>query len=416
MSKRSIPLLLHFHTLHHLNVFSLKNEQKNAEQMRSKIKNLFAGDESELKAEIDAYEQEHTRKVRKLSDTKNAQQEAKDKLGRIDRRLEDNDRTYVKMLQEASREQDLYEERAAIIKNLCGRLDITPDFDVANSNERATALIPDIEEKLDARQATGLEMDSKFKSAESNIEHEIGKYREDEVRLTSEISSWDQQLQELDMEMRKQKKSASSAEENRKLLIDVQTRIGKLQEVKAQYERTHNKVELKNEIDGIQAQINEVDDEIENITLQIVMFNTLSKLQHDVTSKEKHIEQRKAESNRLKNKHREKLVRLFGDEIIEGNFKKRVETMNQHLRVEANRLEAIIRKRDREKGELQANLRSMKSELHQTENDIHRLEGEIDAMCDSTPFAEVLATAKDNVKKLQMEHSSLISSENYYKR
>lgn len=399
-----------------LSIYRLKNEKQNANQLRIKIKTLYAGDESQLKREIEAYEQEYAQKQRNLADTQAECQAAKGRLQKIVVRLEDMDREYTKLTQAAGREQELYEERAIHITNLCRRLEITPDFNVSNCNERATAFIPVITEKLDARRSRGVEMENGFRNVEAELEREIGKYREDEVRLRSEIESLDKQCRQLDADLSTQKKSVDCAEGNRKALSDVQQKIKRLQEAKAQFERSCNQEELSTEITRIREQQNEIDEDIENITMQIMMSDTYATLQRDVAAKEQHIAERNSEIKRLKNKHRENLIRLFGDNKEEGNFRKRVETLNQSLQTKVNRLDAVIREQSRDKIELTANVRTTKNDLKQVESEIGRMEEEIDAMCESTPFVEVLSSTKENVKRLQMEHSSLKSSENYYKR
>lgn len=331
--------------------------------------------------------------------------------------MEETDREYQKVIHEASREQDLYEERASYIKKLCGRLEVVPDFNVSNCNEHATALIPDIDEKMAARRAAGTEMEENHKSIEFALDTQYAEHREEEIRLTSEIDSLDKQIKLLEADLAQQQKSASTAENNRKLLYDVQRRICRLKEAKTQFETNYNKDEHQNEIELLDVQQTKLDDELDSLTEQIMMFNTYSSIQHDVTSKEKHVEQRTSEASRLKNKHREKLIRLFGaDGYGESNFRKRVEALNQSLQAKVNRLYAVVCERGNDKTKSQANLHSTKKDLKKAEDEIRRLDDEIEAACESSPFAVVLSNAKENVKKLQIEHSSLKSSENYYTR
>lgn len=398
-------------------IFRLKNEKQNDENLRQKINKLFQGDETELSIEIDRFKRESSTKEQQLADAITEKKQANNMLSRITSRMEETDREYQKILHDASREQDLFEQRAKCITNLCGRLDIVPDFNVSNCNERATALIPDIDGKMAARRAAGTEMDENNKSIESALDIEYAERREEEIRLTSQIDSLEKQLQLLEADLVQQKKSANTAENNRKALYDVQQRICKLKDAKTQFETNYNKDENQKEIELLEVQQTKLDDEYENLTEQIMMFNTYSGLQHDVVSKEKHIEQRNLEANRLKNKHREKLIRLFGaDAYGDPNFRKRVETLNQSLQARMNRLDAVMRERGSDKIKLQANLHSTKKDLKKIEDDIRRLDDEIDSVCESSPFAEVLASAKENVRKLQIEHSSLKSSENYYTR
>lgn len=404
------------HTHSHFPLFRWKNEKQNAAQTRSKIKHLFEGDELQLKAEIGSYGLEHERKKKQLTDTQDGLEQEKGKLRRIAGRLEDADRKFAQKSQEAAREQDLYEERAEYMADLCKRLDIEPGFNVANNNAQATAFIPTITEKLAAQRAQGQAMERGFRDDEGKLDTEVGKYREEEVRLGSEIASLEKQCQQLRVELSAQKKSADSAENNRKLLSEVQNKIKLLQEAKEQFERNCNREAATEEIAGLRRQQTEVEDDIENITMQIMESDTYATVKRDVAAKEAQIGERKSEIKRLKNKHRENLVRLFGDGGEEGNYRKRVEALHQNLLTKVTHLDASIRTQSQDKADLTARVRTTKSDLKQLEIEIGRIEEDIEVVCESMPFAVVLDTTKEKVERLQMEHSSLKSSENYYKR
>lgn len=57
--------------------FRLKNEQQNAVRLREKLKNLFQGDETELKMEIDRFKGDYSTKQQQLAERTNKKKTGK---------------------------------------------------------------------------------------------------------------------------------------------------------------------------------------------------------------------------------------------------------------------------------------------------------------------------------------------------
>lgn len=394
----------------------LNNEKQNAEKVTSKIKKIFTGDESMLEDEIQRFNDEHSIKNTQLARTENDLRKAEQSLDKITKQYEEDDRKYHKLIQERSREQDLYEERAEHMQKLCTDLSINPSFDIANCNERATALIPEIQSKLTTERDSVNEMENNFHMVDSEQEKEIQKHREEEVRLTSEISSFNSQMTKIENDLKTLAASIVSVESKKKELTEVQMALKKLADTKITLLNGCNENALRKEIEDNKTNRNKFMQDADELDEQIQSMDAISSFMHDISSKEKHIENKESEIRRYKNKHGDRLQRLFPNENIESDFKKRIDALGKQIQNEIIQLEKESRTCERERGELQMNHRNKKQELTRTENEIRRLEEDIDRICDTLPFADVLASTKELAAKCQMEHGSLKSSEIFYKR
>lgn len=394
----------------------LLNAEKNAEKVSNNIVDLFPGDIDELKTKIEEFNEEQLLITTELTEEEQKLKRAKREDDEIQKQIADHDRKYHTKVAERRQEQELYAKRAEQIKQLCTSLDIAMDFDVENDNERAVSLIPSIRTAISTEGDRITEIERNNERIDAEQEKEVRIVREEEIRINSEVESIRKQLTTTNDELKKQQDVIKIAQENRRKLQDLSLSISRVHSTLETMIKNANTDELRDEIGKSREERERLNTELEHLDEQIQELNSFATILADVTAKEKHIEKREGEMRRIKNKHHESLKKIFPNEVIQSKFKQKIESLGQQLRTEINRLEAEIRRRDSLVSNLKNNQRNKKQQIAEAETEKIKLEDEIDKLCESDPFEEVLAKTKENTAKLQMENSSLKSSELFYKK
>ncbi|XP_055313426.1 DNA repair protein RAD50-like [Sitodiplosis mosellana] len=394
----------------------LKNEQQNADNCTAKIREIFMGSETELQQKVNSFKAQHLQKQTELSQNESMVKNAENELNRITKSYDEHNRKYYSLLQDSAREQDLYEEKAGYIKDLCTDLKINVDFDIKNDNKRAGELVANIRTALSEEQASVKKIADNNEKLDAEQEQELRGHREEEIRIKSEIASITKQLKDLEQTLDKQKEELKNAEKSGRLLASARQAIAKIQTALDEKTASSNTQGTRDEVGKHKEERQQWAGQLEEIDEQITYLSSMASVLANVETKEKLIEKRESEVRRIKNKHHASLQRLFPDEMIESNFKRRIESIGQKLQTEVNRLEAEIRLNENKTEKFKIQCQSKKQEQTTLEGELRKLEADIDNVCEQNPFDEVLAETKENVAKLQMEHSSSKSSELFYKK
>lgn len=396
--------------------FRLSNQQENARKLSSKIKDIFMGSEKDLEEEIKLFNARQLQKRNEVGDKEVEQAGCEHELGQITKRVEESDRKYHSLLNDREREQDLYAERNEFIAEMCKKLDIRTDFDIRNCNDRAAGLVVNIRTEMAKVNEKVKEIVARNEKVDAEQEKQIQLHRGEEVRIKSEIKSITQQTNDLEKTLDKQKEQLRQIERSGQTLAEVRAKLAKVQAGTEQLTSQTNTQGLKGEIADDRKNKEKLSDELDEIDEQITFISSMANILAQVETKEKHIEKRESEVRRIKNKHFDSLKRLFPDENVEANFKRKIETLGQQLRTDTNRLEAEIRLKENQAQVFRAQLQAKKPEQISLENEQRKLEEAIYKECEHTPFIDVLAATKDNVEKYQMEYSTHKSSDGFYKK
>lgn len=398
------------------NFYRLNNEEKNAEKCRSKIQTIFTGSETELMEEIDSFKSRYSQKEKELSKNEEKLKNTKDELDKITERYNEYKRKYSNLLANVMREQESYAEKADYIKELCDKLKVNVNFDIKNDNTRASGLIPSIQTAMSQEEASINEIVKNNNKVNDEFEKELRGYCENAARIKSEIDSITKRLKDLEQTLNKQKAEIKQVETSSRYLAEIRKKIEKVQGVHDEKTASSNIQGTKDEIAKHREEKKELNDKLDAIDEQITILTSMASVLAEVESLKKRIEKRENDFRRIKNKHHENFERLFPGETIESNFKRRIETIGQKLQTDVNKHEAEIRLGENKIQTIKAQHQSKKQELITMENELRKLEGEIDSVCEQTPFATVLADTKESVAKWQMEHSEHQSSELLFKR
>lgn len=394
----------------------MRNAEKNSTKMMQRIVEVFQGSKAELIAKLDDLTDGHLVMSTELT-------EREDQLGLALRTETDTNKQeidlqgkFAALAKDCEHEQDLYSKRAKLIKKLCTDLNIELNFDVENDNNRAFGLISSIKEKCEAEKNRIANMVKDYEKVDAEQEQVIRGFCEEEVRINSENRSIESQLIELGEELKKQKDSMDNIEKGRESLREITRTSASLKSALEGIEKDTQVPELEVELAADVAERDKLKEEVENLDEQIQGLNTFTTIMADVKGKEQHVTTRKADERRIRNKHCESLKKIFPDDEINSNFKRRVESEGQKLRSESNRLEAIHKRRESQALTLKNNLRNKKQQKADAEAERIRLDNEIEHLIENESFEAALADAREETDKFKMEYSSLKSSEMFYKK
>lgn len=351
-----------------------------------------------------------------LNEAKKEMAAARQQEQRLLSQIQENERKCIGYVHQREQEQDFYAKRAENLKELCKRLKINVTFDLENANERCNELLPQINAGISKEDENVSEMTAANEQIDFEQQTEIDRLRENRTQTESDISSKRNQITQLKGERAKQQADIAKIERNAQTLKSVTEKVGKLKAALDNLSQSNSLENVRKELAARKVEASKLNDELETLDEQIAVSVTLSSISSEISSKEKQLEKRDSEIRRIKNKHSDDLRRLFNNESIQSNYKQRLESVNQKLRMETNKMQNDVKVKEREVSELTFNQRNKKQELKRWEDEVRDLENKIDECCDSSPFIEVLETVKENVAKYQMEHGTLKSSELFYKK
>lgn len=393
-----------------------KSKKENREQLVAKIKDLFKGSETELDAEIRSFKETMVKKDMELDDAKKELTVTKQQEQKLSQKFQENERKCFGFVHQREQEQDFYAKKAENIREICERLNIEITFDLENSNERSDELLPQIRVRVSEEEENISELVATNEQIDYEQQTEIDKLREKRTQVESEISAKRSQIMQLKGEHSKQQASIADIERSAEKLKEISEKVVKTKQFYDNLCANGNLDEIRKDLVTQKAERTKLAGELEILDDQIALSVSLSGISTEIASKEKQLEKRDSEIRRIKNKHSNNLRRLFNNETVESNFKQRLESMNQKLRMETNKIQNDAKTNERTVNELMFNHRNKKQDLSRWENEVRQLEDKIYEQCESTPFVEVLETAKENVAKFQLEHGTLKSSELFFKK
>lgn len=394
----------------------LRNHQENAQNVSSKIKDIFTGDDNALRNEIESFKVQYVQKRIEMSKKEIALRSVESDLSRISTQIKENDQNYHLLLKDHTRELKLHAEKIDYIQKICEKLDINADFDIKCGNDRAADLIVHIQNAL-------VKVDDKIQKIiaatneiDAKQEKDIQAHRSDEIRINSEIDSIVEQLNELERELNENKVEFTVVEQTDDNLNEIRMEIAKNKSVLEQLMATNNTESFRNEIAMHCDEEQKLSDKLNEIDVQITSITKLATLLADIRTKENYINKRQDEIRDIKEKHCTSFHILFPNENIENSFKQRIDALGKELRTQTKLLEKKIQSIDNEIQRTKNKLQNKKQESDNFEEELKKLEAEINKECNQKPFAEVLTSTKENVEKYQMEYSALQSSGVFYEK
>lgn len=351
-----------------------------------------------------------------LNETKKKLAANKQQEQKYSEKIQENERKCIGFVHQLEQKQDSYAKKAENMREICKRLNIEITFDLENCNERSDELLPEIRVRLSDEEENITEIVATNEQVDYEQQTEIDKMREKRTQVESEISAKRSQITQLKSEHSKQQANIVSIERSAEKLKEISDKATKTKQLYDNLCANGGLEEIRKDVVAQKEERRKLSDEVEVLDEKIAVSVTLSSISSEISSREKQLEKRDSEMKRIKNKHSNNLRKLFKNESIESNYKQRLGTLTQKLRMETSKFQNDVKTNERIVNELIFNHRNKKQDLTRWENEARELDEKIYEQCQSTAFVEVLEKVKENVSKFQMEHGQLKSSELFFKK
>lgn len=320
------------------------------------------------------------------------------------------------LIYQRQQEQDCHADRARFVRKLAEKLAVPVDGDLETSTEHLTNTLAQVKLAFQCEENSLKEMSANHDQIDHEMQGDIDKLREQKATIESEIGSKRKQTDELKREKTKNQLKIDEVERSAQALKQITGEITKLDQVFEEFKQTVNLTEIRTNIGERKRKRDAFQTQLDNIDEQITFLSSISKTTAELSVKEKQLEQREAEARKVKNKQSDNLRRLLNNEMIDANYKRRIQTIYQNLQRDIGDLNKTINRNQQVIIELDMTRKGQKDELARMERELHESEEKIYEQCHSTPFAEVLERVKENVAKYQLDNGALRSSEVLYKK
>lgn len=400
-------------------IFSrLKKCQDHQKSLSAKIKNPFDGTVQQIEREIRTFAERMNEKKQNLKEYEIDLNRIKAQEKRLLANHTDLERKRTKLIFQRQQEQDYNAERAQFVQKLADKLNVSIEngADLETSNEQLTTVLAAVQTAFQREENDLKELSKSHDKIERDQQQAIDKLREQKTSIESEIVLKRKQNADLNREKIVNQQKIDEVERSAQTLTQITAELTKIDAKMEEYKQSINLDEIKVNIADKKRKRNQFQEQLDKLDEQITFLNSISKTTAELSVKHKQLEQREADAKKVKNKQSDNIRRLFNNEMIESNFKRRIQTIYQNLQREIGDLNKTINRNQQTIIELDMTRKSHKDDLTRMERELHESEEKIYEHCHSTPYDEVLERVKENVTKYQLDHGALRSSELLYKK
>lgn len=384
--------------------------------LSAKIKNKFDGSFAMLDRELRSFKEKMKDKKDNLETHEQDLARVKVQVERLQNTLSDLEKKRTNLIFQRQKEQELLAEQFKLCTGLYNRLRIAADFNSQDENLNMISIMGKITQAIKEEEKRVNDLAKDHDKVDLEMQSEIDKLREKRASVESDVTSKKKQIEELKLEQRKSQDEIDKIEKSAESLKKVTIEHAKVSECYDKLVQSTNLEELKRSIDQKRVHRNDLQSQLENVDEDIKFLSSISKTTAEISVKETQLESKETEVRKIRNKHSENLKRLLNNEIIEGNYKRRVQTIYQNCQREITEVNKNINRNQQKITELQMMRKNLKEELSRLEKDLTECEEKIYEQCHGTPFVEVLERVKENVAKYQLDHGAVKSSEALYKK
>lgn len=384
--------------------------------LASKIKTKFDGSFAMLEREIRSFKEKMNDKKENLSTNEEDMERVKGQVEKLRNTLSDLEKRRTTLLLQRQKEQELLAEQLKLCTELYKHLNVVVDFDAQGENLNMSASMGKITQaiKLDENNVNELAKD--HEKIDHDMQLEVDRLREKSASVKSDVVSEKKQIEEFKQEQRKGQQEIDKVERSAESLKRVMSESAKVSDCYDKLSQTTNLDEMKRNIDLKRVHRNDLQSQLDTIDQEILFLSSISKTTAEISVKESQLEAKESETRKIRNKHSENLKRLLNNEIVDGNYKRRVQTVYQNCQREIVEVNKNINRNQQKITELQMTRKNKKDELGRMEKELTECEEKIYEQCHGSAFVEVLERVKENVAKYQLDHGAVKSSEALYKK
>lgn len=382
----------------------------------SKIKNKFDGSFAMLDREIRSFKEKMNDKKDNLLTHEQDLERVKVQVERLRHTLSDLEKKRTTLIIQRQKEQELLSEQFKLCTDLYSRLNIVVDFNSQDENLNMTSIMDKITQAIKGEENKVNDLSKDHDKVDVEMQVEIDKLREKRASVESDVVSKKKQIKESKEEQEKGQKEIETVEKSAEALKRITTEHSKVSDCYNKLSQTTNLEEMKRDIDQKRVHRNDLQSQLDSIDQEILFLSSMSKTTAEISVKETQLESKESEVRKIRNKHSDNLKRLLNNEIIENNYKRRVQNIYQNCQREITEVNKNIARNQQKITELQMTRKNQKDELSRLEKELTESDEKLYEQCHGTPFIEVLERVKENVAKFQLDHGAVKSSEALYKK
>ncbi|KAH8299719.1 hypothetical protein KR044_005010 [Drosophila immigrans] len=373
---------------------------------------LFTGSLVELDLEIQSFNRRISEIKFKRTDVE--EQLTKLKGSHVD--LQNTLATYDKDLyvakQKHKNEQDCKVQLTKNINNFCTKLEITMDPTTRENPEKLEEMI---DVTLKNKQSEITELSSRNDQADQARQAKIDELRTDITKTEENLKSQEKQKNASEQESQELEVKIKQIEISVHQLKVLEKQIADTDEKYESAKRNFNHDECRQTIANKKASVAEKQTLFKSLDKQLTFLNSIGKLMAEISLKEKELEKKQLEVNRVKSKHSDNLG-LFFKEPITNNYRRAVQNVYDKLRREIKDMNELANTHKLKEQSYEMNRKNLIGDIERMEKEIQQLDERIYQKCLSTSYDELMLRSKTTIAKLQLEHGALKSSEAMYKK
>lgn len=160
-------------------------------------------------------------------------------------------------------------------------------------------------------------------------------------------------------------------------MVKITAEIAKVSDCYDKVSQTTNLEQMKRNIDQKRVHRNNLQSQLDEVDKEVLYLSSISKTTAEISVKESQLESRESEARKVRNKHSDNLKRLLNNEIVEGNYKRRIQTIYQNCQREIAETNQNRNRNQQKITELQMMRKNQKDELNRMEKELTECEEKI---------------------------------------
>lgn len=314
--------------------------------------------------------------------------------------IADMDRRRTTLIVQRQQEQDLHDERAKHLQQLCAHLTITdaiPHDDLnACTPAEIESVLAEAQRRLTTEDGRIAALSVRHDRDDAELQTRIDRIRERRATVESDITAANRQAAQLRQELRKVQQKIAAVETTASKLKSVAAEIAQVDRaLDAESSRCDADAERR-KLDEQQRDIDELQDQLDVLDIDVSVMSTNAKLSAELGLKRGSLEQREADVRRLRHKNGDHLKRLFTDGVPEDQYKRRMQTVCDALKRQQAEGQKRVTGAQKEMAELQVTRRTQRAELQRAEKELCEAEERLYEQCQSQAYADVVGRVKVN--------------------
>ncbi|KAH8396894.1 hypothetical protein KR215_006052 [Drosophila sulfurigaster] len=389
-----------------------KNCVEQIGKLSKNIKKHFEGSLVELDLEIQSFN-------RRMSEVKFQRTEVEEQLTKIkgshvdlQKTLATYDKELYMTKQKRKNEQDCKLQLTKNINDFCTKLQVNIDEKTRENPENLEEMI---DVTLSSKQSEITELSTRNEQADQLRQAKVDELRIEITRSEQSLKSQEKQKKASEQESEELEVKIKQIEVSVHQLKALDKQISDTDEKYESANRSFNHDECRQTIASKKASVADKQTRFKSLDKQLTFLNSIAKLMAEITLKEKELEKKNQEVNRVKSKHRDNLA-IFFKEPITNNYRRSLQNVYDKLRREIADLNDKANAQKLKEQSYEIKRKNLIGDIERIEKEIQKLDERIYQKCLSTSYDELMLRSKTTIAKLQLEHGALKSSEAMYKK